>query len=756
MKLNFLNFVLDKSKQTLFHGADEIKLSKNNYLLLCYLTENHNRLMTKDEIMAYVWNGRIVSDNSLNQNISALRKMLSDFDDQTIIETEFGKGFKFVPEISFQTENTAQNESKKWYRKPAFMAIVGFVMIMLITHVVNDFFNPARAGNQNYTPVIMLNSSNPDDWLESSTSGLINMLVSLPKENNLITTKNNQQSNNQAQFLDNYWRINPETEAIKAHLESNTQTYQLHLSVIRKDNEISETISHPVLYELILKGNQWLVTNSKLQATQTPIEELITNDPHALELYLRGFHELKQGNFPAAENYAELAIEKNPQFHLARLLLAETKYRQGDNESSLAKLETLIQINTPPELQIPIESLRGDILDTAGRYDEAVQIYEQIIKDNTAINPIQLLDVRYNLSYTLATLLRYQDALYQLNLIKQQINPTAHTELYAHTLQKEGSVLLQIGKTKRAKQAANESIRIFTELADDMSAAKVKILLARIANHESDYEAAVHHLTQAVTTYRAADFALGVGATLNELIYAQRINGQLSAAWKNMTEMRQIALDIDYFAMLMAASEAEFEIALNRGQLDIAEQVLDAYLNASKSNDFARGLFKHNLMSLSLVIEKKQPELTAPFIQAIEQHINESQEERLRPRLNVQIARVKLLLNQPEEAINLLEKARTNAHTAGDQETVNLANSYLLKIHHQQNNWPAMEKIIDLASDNEPQPYPFLLYHAKLMQAQGNLIEAISLAQLCKQQANELWRSKDANYLQSLINLQNQ
>ena len=65
--------------------------------LLAYLIENRDRVVSKDDIIAAVWSGRIVSDSTLNSRINAARKAVSDCGKtQRLIRTSSRKGFRFI------------------------------------------------------------------------------------------------------------------------------------------------------------------------------------------------------------------------------------------------------------------------------------------------------------------------------------------------------------------------------------------------------------------------------------------------------------------------------------------------------------------------------------------------------------------------------------------------------------------------------------------------------------------------------------
>lgn len=68
--------------------------------LLRYLLENRDRTITKDELHQAIWQGRFVSESALSSRIKAARQAVSDTgEDQRIIRTVHGRGFRFVAEV---------------------------------------------------------------------------------------------------------------------------------------------------------------------------------------------------------------------------------------------------------------------------------------------------------------------------------------------------------------------------------------------------------------------------------------------------------------------------------------------------------------------------------------------------------------------------------------------------------------------------------------------------------------------------------
>ncbi len=86
-------------------GNEPVSVQPQVFALLVFLIENRGRVVTKDEVIESVWDGRIVSDSTLNARINALRRALGDDGkSQSIIRTLPRRGFRFVADISCTDE----------------------------------------------------------------------------------------------------------------------------------------------------------------------------------------------------------------------------------------------------------------------------------------------------------------------------------------------------------------------------------------------------------------------------------------------------------------------------------------------------------------------------------------------------------------------------------------------------------------------------------------------------------------------------
>jgi TolB-like protein/cytochrome c-type biogenesis protein CcmH/NrfG len=94
---SFESYALDTGTRELTRGAELIPLEPQVFDLLVFLIENRDRVVSKDDVMASVWQGRIVSESTLTSRINAARKAIGDSgNQQKLIRTIARKGFRFV------------------------------------------------------------------------------------------------------------------------------------------------------------------------------------------------------------------------------------------------------------------------------------------------------------------------------------------------------------------------------------------------------------------------------------------------------------------------------------------------------------------------------------------------------------------------------------------------------------------------------------------------------------------------------------
>lgn len=100
MIYRFGPFELDTATVELRADGQPSHVEPQVFALLALLVENRERLVSRDEIVEKVWDGRIVSDSAVASRVKSARQALGDDGKtQRFIKTVHGQGFRFVAEV---------------------------------------------------------------------------------------------------------------------------------------------------------------------------------------------------------------------------------------------------------------------------------------------------------------------------------------------------------------------------------------------------------------------------------------------------------------------------------------------------------------------------------------------------------------------------------------------------------------------------------------------------------------------------------
>lgn len=94
-ELKVHNVVLDLHLSIIRYQEMEVELTRNEFHILYYFFMNPGKLITKEELLDYLWNEKYyLDDNILNVNLNRLRKKLKEIDQKDFIKTIRGQGYQ--------------------------------------------------------------------------------------------------------------------------------------------------------------------------------------------------------------------------------------------------------------------------------------------------------------------------------------------------------------------------------------------------------------------------------------------------------------------------------------------------------------------------------------------------------------------------------------------------------------------------------------------------------------------------------------
>lgn len=93
-KIDCKEFVLNTASRMIEKEDRKIELTKNEYNIMHFLVKHQGQVVSRDEIMDYLWESEeFIDDNTLSVNIKRLRTKLEELGTKDLIETRRGQGY---------------------------------------------------------------------------------------------------------------------------------------------------------------------------------------------------------------------------------------------------------------------------------------------------------------------------------------------------------------------------------------------------------------------------------------------------------------------------------------------------------------------------------------------------------------------------------------------------------------------------------------------------------------------------------------
>jgi len=100
VKYRFSQFEIDPSRHELRRAGKPVHIEPQVFDLIVHFVRNRDRIVSKDELIETIWNGRVISEAALSSRINGARRALGDNgNDQIFIKTLHKRGFRFVGDV---------------------------------------------------------------------------------------------------------------------------------------------------------------------------------------------------------------------------------------------------------------------------------------------------------------------------------------------------------------------------------------------------------------------------------------------------------------------------------------------------------------------------------------------------------------------------------------------------------------------------------------------------------------------------------
>ena len=335
----FDDFVVDLEAWQLLHSGQVVHLEPTVLKLLVFLIENHDRLVSRNELLDTVWGETVVSESALSKAVARLRKALGDDSSHPrYIETVHSLGYRFIAEVQEIEPSAGNGPVRVRDRKAVYAGLVfaGLLVIAIISFSLDLFdLRTGTPGTEETPPirslaVLPLDNLAGDPEQDYFVEGLHDMLITdLSKISGLKVisrqstmrykasskpvTEIARELNVDALVEGGALLLGEQVKITAQLIHGQTdehiwaKTYDRDLGdVLALLGEIARTISDEIEISLRPRDKERL-------ASAGPV------DPAANEAYLRGlyyFNRFNVGDFKKSLEYFEQAVDIDPGFAL--------------------------------------------------------------------------------------------------------------------------------------------------------------------------------------------------------------------------------------------------------------------------------------------------------------------------------------------------------------------------------------------------------------------------------------------------------
>jgi TolB-like protein len=151
MQYAFEDYVLDPERRELTRGSEAIAIGPQVFDLLLYLVRNREHVVSKDDLLDGVWDGRIVSESTLTSHINAARKAIGDSGgEQRLIRTAARKGFRFVGDVAEIEAGNSASSARPELSTPGKTLAEGLLLPDRPSIAALPFLNLSKDAEQEY------------------------------------------------------------------------------------------------------------------------------------------------------------------------------------------------------------------------------------------------------------------------------------------------------------------------------------------------------------------------------------------------------------------------------------------------------------------------------------------------------------------------------------------------------------------------------------------------------------------------------
>jgi DNA-binding winged helix-turn-helix (wHTH) protein/tetratricopeptide (TPR) repeat protein len=748
MLFAFAEFIYDTRRQALLFNNKELSLTKKNHELLHYLLTHPQQLISRDMLIDTVWNGRVVTNNTIDQCVLKLRKVLNQCEPGEYIETVYGQGFRFIPAVS-QPDEEAMPASTHHLSLKVFVLLL---MVVAVWLVVNQQQTREALLQTTATPALdvvsqsaLPRASEPANWLLAGGRNLLihqlNGIEGLQAQQGRIAD----QGPGPARISFELWQEQSAMTQLEVMLQRPQEDDQLFQATVlirwQDDVEASQQVQDPQLTGLFNAISNWVKQQLRPEAAMVIADSAVyTTEEFAMQSYFRAMAAQKTGDSDQAITYLQAATEQDPGFKMAWYELAIATRKQGDPRKAIAILEAIQ--TSDQQLAFRVALVKAQCLDSVGEFAAAEAGYQQALTwAEETRNPGNLAAVYISQGILYRKIRQFERAEQALELASQVTDPDAQPQLYGTIMNTHAKLAREMNQPLVAIDKAQAAIKAFQQSGDLRYQMQAKTVLASILRLRNEFSQAEQLVKESLFHAEQLNHRRGISDNRTKLARIYQQTGRFRLAHEQWQLVLQLNADLglngntaDAYVWLLQLHLAEN----NLDQADIDLKMLQQLYLEHPSQEISDLL---NEASLIMAIRRADVELADLFLRELllQEH----------PLLTMYQGDLARLRDKPAAAELHYLEALVVLHNSGRFDRLVTIMNRLNDLYTGFNPDKLNEQI-QRTRMYQPFIYPLQKYQAQAAAAAGKHIEAVGLMTELKLKAGDFWQYEDQLLLEQL------
>lgn len=591
-------------------GGEPVAIERRAFDLLVHLMRHAERVVDKDELLCEVWLDRPVSESTVAQAVSRVRRALGGETDAWIA-TVYGVGYRFTRAVTVmgrtarpgdeRGSSSASTAARHGWLRHALVPVLGLVLAALLAVAWINLQRPDASELR--VAVLPVQNETGDaqlDWVQLGVLPLIDRALAeggvrrIETSQVLSTLRRYPEANDstaQARVL----RFNTRVDRVlvpRLYVADSGYRLEVRSADDANDSLDFELQGDDVAVLAVAAGATLAESLSRWQGSQRARRGLVTDDPFVNEAFARGLDARLRGRWEDAARFFDTVLAAAPDLLDAKYHLALVTRRLGDwdyTEQLHEELRAAAEAQGDLGMLAAVQSVSGTLAWRRGDKAAAERWYRQALANYTEQgNADYIASTRGNLGILAATRGEFATAERQMRAALAHYESSGDRFNEATTLKNIGNLQVDQGRYDEAEATLNRSLDIRRTLELPLQVAMTLSVLADVEMARGDWDQALAYqqrVLEAAEEHRSPVLAIQAQADLSSVL---RRTGRLAEA-------------VDHAA---AAHARAVELGSRSNQAFALVQQAHAELDRRRA-DHAAGLFER---AASIYAEIDQPQ----------------------------------------------------------------------------------------------------------------------------------------------------